>query len=352
MVVNPSTSRLKDSALRVWTALLLGFIMSTGLLRLSADGGLRISVRGVSVSFDSTPSVSGKSFGCVSHAHSDHVAVGGRIMATRETIALMRNVWGINGFFKQVEFGESVKLDENLSVKVLSSGHVLGSAMFQVVGDDVNIVYTGDINTVETLTTKPADRVDAEVLVIESTYGHPDYVFPPRTETTGRILKWVSQTIAEGAIPAFKAYSIGKSQELIKLFNEYTRLPVVVGRTVARASQTYVENGVKLDFIPVATAEAASTLLSGEAVYIDSQTRLIPSHRKVKWAVVTGWALHRVPGGYDAGFPLSSHADYRGLLSYVEENKPKKIYVTHGFSRYFAATLRRRGYDAFSLDGT
>lgn len=273
-------------------------------------------------------------------------------MATRETISLMKNVWGITSSFKELGYGESAKLDDGLVVKALNSGHVLGSAMFQIVGDEVNFAYTGDINTVETLTTKPADQIDADIIVIESTYGHPDYIFPPRTETTSKILKWVTQTIAEGAVPAFKAYSIGKSQELIKLFNEYTCLPVVVGRTVARASQTYVENGVKLDYIPVGTEEAASTLLSGEAVYIDSQTRLIPSHRRVKWAVVTGWALRRVYEGFDAGFPLSSHADYEGLLKFVEENKPKKIYVTHGFSRYFAAVLRRRGFDAWSIDGT
>lgn len=322
------------------------------MLRRGSDGGLRISVQGVHVSFDSPPSRVGKSVGCVSHAHSDHVAAGGRIFATHETIELMRNVWEMTGFFKPVRYGETVDLGENVSLTVLNSGHVLGSAMFRVMGDDMDLVYTGDLNTVETLTTKPADIVDAETLVIESTYGHPSYVFPPRTETTAKILKWVSETIAEGAIPAFKAYSIGKSQELIKLFNEYTKLEVVVGKTVSRASQTYVENGIKLDYITVGSKEAASTLLSGEAVYIDSQFRNIPTHRRVKWAAVTGWALHGHFSGFSAGFPLSSHADYLHLLKYVEQTNPKKIYVLHGFSKYFASILRKRGFDAVSLDET
>jgi len=280
------------------------------------------------------------------------VAAGGRIFATHETIELMRNVWKMTGFFKPVRYGETVDLGENVSLTVLNSGHVLGSAMFRVMGDDMDLVYTGDLNTVETLTTKPADIVDAETLVIESTYGHPSYVFPPRTETTAKILKWVSETIAEGAIPAFKAYSIGKSQELIKLFNEYTKLEVVVGKTVSRASQTYVENGIKLDYTTVGSKEAASTLLSGEAVYIDSQFRNIPTHRRVKWAAVTGWALHYHFSGFSAGFPLSSHADYLHLLEYVEQTNPNKIYVLHGFSKYFASILRKRGFDAVSLDET
>jgi putative mRNA 3-end processing factor len=313
------------------------------LLRPGRDGGVVLSVKGFSAAFDTRPQ---KGLGFVSHAHSDHVAAGQNVLATRETISLIRRVWQLSGGYKPIPYRQELRVSDSVSVKALNSGHVLGSAMFRLDIGGESLVYTGDINTVPTLTTNPAEPVDADVFVIETTYGHPDYVFPPRHKTEAWILKWVSKTLAEGALPAFKAYSIGKSQELIKLFNTYTSLPVVVGKTVANASKTYVENGVKLDFIRSGTRDAAEVLGGGEAVYIDSQVRSVPVHRRVKWATVTGWAVKGCPEGFDAAFPLSSHADYRGLLNYVEENRPRKVYTIHGFSQLFAKTLRLRGFDA------
>ncbi|MEM0349038.1 MAG: MBL fold metallo-hydrolase [Candidatus Caldarchaeum sp.] len=313
------------------------------MLRPGRDGGVVLSVNGFSAAFDTRPQ---KGLGFVSHAHSDHVATGRNIIATRETISLIRKVWQIPAGYRPIRYREAIRLSDSVSVQAFNSGHVLGSAMFRLDVGGETLVYTGDINTVQTLTTIPAEPVDADILVIETTYGHPDYVFPPRHETMAWILKWVSKTLAEGDLPAFKAYSIGKSQELIKLFNTYTSLPVVVGKTVANASNTYVENGVKLDFMRSGTREAVEVLGGGEAVYIDSQARGVPVHRRVRWATVTGWAVRGCPEGFDAAFPLSSHADYRGLLNYVEENRPKKVYTIHGFSQLFANMLRRQGFDA------
>ena len=75
----------------------------------------------------------------------------------------------------------------------------------------------------------------------------------------------------------------------------------------------------------------------------------IPS---VRTAVITGWALdpstiHR--SRCTAAFPLSDHADYPSLLTFVELVQPKRVLTLHGFAREFAATLRQRGVDALAL---
>ena len=49
--------------------------------------------------------------------------------------------------------------------------------------------------------------------------------------------------------------------------------------------------------------------------------------------------------GADGGLPLSDHADYTQLLSYIEECNPRKIYTLHGEAR-FAELLCDLGYDA------
>ncbi len=314
------------------------------------EGGVTLTHQGWSICFDSANGPGTSSVRCISHAHSDHVTKSGKIIATKATVELMRSVWDIGGFrFKTIEYGGLLGLENNLSVKVLNAGHVLGSAMFNIKGDRLDLTYTGDINTVETLTTHPAEISHSETLVIESTYGHPEFVFPPRDQIYAKIVKWAMTCLNEGVIPAFKAYSIGKAQELIKLFNIYTTIPVVVGPTVSKASKVYVEHGEKLDYLVSGTFEGSGLLASGKCVYIDSQMRRT-AFRRVKWAVATGWALRYSYDGVDAAFPLSSHADFKMLTEYVENAEPKKIYVFHGFSEYFAKFLRRRGFKAEPLN--
>ncbi|MEM1943111.1 MAG: MBL fold metallo-hydrolase [Candidatus Caldarchaeum sp.] len=315
------------------------------------NGGVRIAHLGRTVFFDSASSTTPGHLRLISHAHSDHVANTGRILATSPTVGLMKSVWEMRGKTTSVQYHELMKLENGLAVKPLNSGHVLGSAAFNIQGDGLSLTYTGDINTVETLTTQPAETCHSEFLVMESTYGHPSFVFPPRHQTYARILRWTLECLSDGVLPAFKAYSIGKSQELIKLFNTYTTLPVVAGPTVSKASKVYVDFGEKLDYMPYNDADAVKLLASGGCVYVDSQVRRMITHRRMRWAYVSGWALQYRFEDMDAAFPLSSHADYNGLLKYVEETEPRKVYVFHGFSGYFARTLRRLGFDAEPLGG-
>ena len=309
----------------------------------------KLSCGGDTILFDSTYSESKRCLRCVSHAHSDHVAVGGLVVSTEETAALMRAVWDMRGRFKTIKYGEKFS-HHTFRITSHNAGHVLGSSMFHVEADGLDLLYTGDINTVETLTTSPAEPVDAEVLVIECTYGHPSFVFPSRSRIYADIIRWATSTVSHGAIPAFKAYSIGKSQELIKLFNTYTTLPVVTGPSVSKASKTYVEQGEKLDFHTSRSAEGRRLLASGKCVYIDSQVRTVPTHRRVKWAVATGWSLKYSYSDFNAAFPLSGHADFRQLLEFVEEVGPKTVFTVHGYSRVFASYLRKRGFYAKPLE--
>ncbi len=69
-------------------------------------------------------------------------------------------------------------------------------------------------------------------------------------------------------------------------------------------------------------------------------------------AMVSGWALDasaKYRYGVDEVFPLSDHADYPELLETVERVQPRLIYTVHGYTREFAADLRRRGWDARAL---
>ena len=69
-------------------------------------------------------------------------------------------------------------------------------------------------------------------------------------------------------------------------------------------------------------------------------------------AVITGWAVDsstKYRARCDAAFPLSDHAGFDDLLTFVERVQPKRILTLHGFAREFAATLRERGWDALAI---
>ena len=75
---------------------------------------------------------------------------------------------------------------------------------------------------------------------------------------------------------------------------------------------------------------------------------------KHRIAMVSGWGLDasaRYRYKVDAVIPLSDHADYPELLGFVEQVKPRRVFTVHGYTAEFAAVLRARGVDAWSLSG-
>ena len=48
----------------------------------------------------------------------------------------------------------------------------------------------------------------------------------------------------------------------------------------------------------------------------------------------------------DAGFALSDHADWKGLLEAVKATEAEKVYATHGFQAAFSRYLNEHGIEA------
>ena len=48
----------------------------------------------------------------------------------------------------------------------------------------------------------------------------------------------------------------------------------------------------------------------------------------------------------DAGFALSDHADWNGLLQTVKATGAEKVFVTHGFQSAFSRYLNEEGIEA------
>jgi len=282
----------------------------------------------------------------ISHAHSDHtLGFHSSVMkySTKETRRIyekLREKTVRN--WRPVEYGRKIRIGDT-EVLPLNAGHMLGSAQFKIMTTDHTYVYSGDLNCVNTLTTEGAEVPECDTLIIEATYGDPSFVFPRRERTYARIVNWALREVKSGRTPTFHVYSSGKSQEIVRLFNVYTKLPVVCASVVCRANEAYGESGVDLHFVGAETAEGRRLLRKGNCIYVTTtgSNSLVPSHASE--AMATGWAVRFGSGSY-ASFPLSSHAGFDQLMKYVERTGAKRVYAFTGYteliSRYLKQTLK------------
>ncbi|MCS7094657.1 MAG: MBL fold metallo-hydrolase [Thaumarchaeota archaeon] len=288
---------------------------------------------------------------CVSHAHMDHLSgFGSRSAITTEETKLILSARGFRlRNHMRLGFGESTDLGSGLKVSVHPSGHMLGSAVFEVEVDGMKVLYTGDLNTEPSILHDPAWSTDAEVLVIESTYGSPVYRFKERDLVYSEIVRWIREVLRDGRIPAFNVYAAGKAQEIIALVNQSIKVPVLVSRRVGSVASVYKRTYPWLDYVVEGSRSASEVLRDGCLVYVSDRVSQFEGLR-LSWAVATGWALTRSFGEFDAAFPLSSHADFAGLIDYVNSVSPRVVVTMYGHSSVFASHLRRLGRRAFSLD--
>lgn len=279
----------------------------------------------------------------ISHAHSDHTqGFHSRVMkySTKETRSIYEKLTEKTVCnWRPVEFGRKMRIGDT-EILPLNAGHMLGSAQFKVSTRDHVYVYSGDLNCVDTLTTEAAEIPECDTLIVEATYGDPTFIFPRRERTYARIINWALRQVKEGRTPTFHVYSSGKSQEIVRLFNVYTKLPVVCAPTVGKANEAYTAGGVGLSFTHAETADGRKSLRKGDCVYITTtgSNSLVPS--RASEAMATGWAVRFSSGSY-ASFPLSSHAGFDQLLRYVAETGAKRVYAFTGYTELLSKYLKK-----------
>ena len=286
----------------------------------------------------------------VSHAHSDHIAPHREILATRATASLMR--MRVSGRREEtiVDYGEPWQAEFGCQMRLYPAGHIFGSAMLHATTDHGSLLYTGDFKLRPGLAAEPCAVPRADVLIMETTFGLPRYVFPPAEEVHRGIVEFCQQALADRVTPVLYAYSLGKTQELLQIVGQ-AGLPVMLHLHGFKMTQRYGELGMKLP--PYCLLDphhyAGHVIICPPMSGQDEPMTWIHPKRT---AVATGWALDRgatYRNGCDAAFPLSDHADFPDLLAFVDQVQPKLVYTLHGFAREFASTLRTRGIEAWAI---
>lgn len=295
-----------------------------------------------------------KENGFVSHAHSDHFARHQNILCSEPTAHILRARYQVaeerlhpRPYHEPLEVG-------GFQLQLLPAGHILGSAMLHVTrtADGASLLYTGDFKVRRSLTAEEPVFRRADILVMETTFGNPSWVFPSETEVSGAILNFINECFDDGQTPALLAYSLGKAQEALALLDQ-ARIPAIQHPAVAKMTDACRKAGCGLSQ-PIefdGAMPSGHVLLCPPNAIRGAAYQALPGLRT---AILSGWALdpsaiYRY--GVDAGFPMSDHADFPGLLEAVKRVNPKRILTIHGYTREFASALRRRRYDAWSIEG-
>ena len=303
-----------------------------------------IRIIGTELWLDSTKA---RPLGFISHAHGDHTAKHQQIIATPATWSLCRRRLGAKPRAIPLAFRTPYSVD-GFTIELLPSGHILGAAQI-VIQNGRRIVYTGDFKLKPNRTADTAVVPPCDILIMECTFGKPQYVFPPPEEVEQQLIEFIETAFEDRKIPILLAYAMGKSQEVLKFLGDrgYT---VCLSKPTAEIVKVYESCGVEFKNYE----RFFNDNLHGKVVLLPPylvRTRIIEKITNRRTAVLTGWAMDReAPSRYgaDVAIPMSDHADFAELNDYVDRARPSRIYTVHG-APDFAKHLRGRGFHAEHL---
>lgn len=115
--------------------------------------------------------------------------------------------------FDLASFGVNREV-KNVQVRLRPAGHIPGATMFELEGSK-NILFTGDINTVDTRLVKGTKPRQCDLLFVESTYAGREH--PDRETTEKRFIERVREVVDRGGKAIIPVFAVGRTQEVLML---------------------------------------------------------------------------------------------------------------------------------------
>jgi putative mRNA 3-end processing factor len=286
----------------------------------------------------------------ITHAHSDHARVGSRhYLCHHLTKPLLQLRLGDNQY-QSVEWNEKINMD-GVTVSLHPAGHIIGSSQVRVEYNGEVWVISGDYKTENDGISGAFEPVRCNTFVTESTFGLPIYNWKPQQVIFEDIRTWIRNNQVNGKTSVLIAYSLGKAQRVLKAVEAVTGNIFVHGATW-NTHQSLVNAGFSLPSVNRVTPELSKEAYKGAVILAP------PSADGTSWmnrfspysvGICSGWMQvrgHQRRRNADAGFALSDHADWKGLLDSVKATGAERVFVTHGFQSTFSRYLNESGITA------
>ena len=270
--------------------------------------------------------------------------------------------------FIRVDPNKKKDLGENAEVCFHSAGHIPGSIMYQVKGSRT-VLFTGDINVIDTKLVKAAKPAPCDILCMESTYAGREH--PKRSELEKRFLDRIEEVVGRGGVVVIPAFAVSRSQEIIlvlknagynvwfdgmgrkvsKLFlkhPEYLKSPDDLRKAMNAINLVHSDHGRKLALKSEVILTSSGMMDGGPVLWYMNHLKDDP-----KSAVfLTGYQvpgsnskLLREKGKLDFYgvqqkvecevdyFDFSAHAGHNELIEFAKACKPQKIVLFHSDNR-------------------
>lgn len=292
----------------------------------------------------------------ITHAHADHARTGhGHYLASEQSAPLLRARLGAGIALQTLPFGQALN-HHGVRLSLHPAGHVLGAAQVRLEHGGRVWVASGDYEVggaEHNPSRTPFEPVRCDCFLTECTFGLPVYRWPDAREVFAQMRQWVQAQAACGVASVLRGYSLGKAQHLLAGLGPLDALPpLYVHPTVAAMNRAYAAAGVALPPARVLPAQP-SAALRGALVIAPPQAAL-PVLEGLPWqeAFASGW-MHLQRGRHQrargAGFVLSDHADWPGLLQAVAASGASRVIVMHGQAGPLVQWLQANGLEAGGL---
>lgn len=312
----------------------------------------------------------------ITHAHSDHARSGSQqYLAHYQNKQILQLRLGKNIQFQGVEFNQTIHIN-GVKISFHPSGHIPGSAQIRLEYQGEIWVITGDYKLNNDGLSTPFEHVKCHHFVTESTFGLPVFNWQPQDQVFKEINDYWKNCAENGENLLISAYSLGKSQRIIKHLNRDIG-PILCHPTIVQTNLALEADGFSFgpwdafnsdtsyydlrsnlskkfeEIVPNSlntntqkrSKGNALNKVSGAAIICppagitDALLKKIQPHRSIS---CSGWMAMRGArnwGNLDRGFILSDHADFNELITACKESTAENIYVTHGYTQVFAKYL-------------
>ncbi|MDD5022742.1 MAG: MBL fold metallo-hydrolase [Candidatus ainarchaeum sp.] len=357
----------------------------------------------------------------ISHAHLDHSGYlphlysdgySPKIIATKPTRDLMgvllsdyRRIQKEPAFsqkdvdecMKRVYMTEYGSIKSQFEYTLFQAGHIIGSSMIRI-EESGGILYTGDICMRNTRVLEGCKRgVNAENLIVESTYGSKEDILPGIKEEAGRMIELINKTLKEGGSVLIPSFAVGRAQEILLLLDDYmqsgalTKVPIYVDGMINKVMRIYRHNAIyanedikrkilmsdydpfnsknfkkpktkdRSDVLqePCIIVSTSGMLSGGPALYY--LEKLAPDPKNMLLFVgyqAEGTRGKKILDGEKEielgenkvkmnmkieSIKISGHADYREIVQFIHGVKGlKKVFIVHGESKDLGEELEKK----------
>ncbi len=287
----------------------------------------------------------------ITHAHADHARPDNRAyLCVKDSVPLLQLRLGQDISVQGLGWNETLQMNR-ASVSFHPAGHMIGSAQVKVTVGGQTWVVSGDYKTENDGISGQFEPVRCHVFITESTFGLPVYHWRPQAALFSDMEDWVKANEQAGKNSILLGYSLGKAQRL--LYNlQHTGRHFLVHGAIYNAHEVLRNAGWNLPPVGLITQETPKDRFKNSIIIAPPSTADSTWMRRFapySLGVCSGWMQVRGNArrmNADAGFAISDHADWQGLLASIRQTGAEKVFVTHGFSSVLARYLQENGIPA------